>query len=66
MSLHPVQALQAEALELCGLTYDRAFALDSDENNIKMELNELIVVKLIDIFYNKVYADPDQWFRYNM
>lgn len=58
-----IQNLQLEALELSGLTYERAFAVDDNETNIKAEFGELTVTKLIEFFYAKVYADSDDWFR---
>lgn len=58
---HPIQDIRREALELSGLTYERAFAID--EVNISSQVNEYFVSRLLEIFYNRVYADPDEAFR---
>jgi hypothetical protein len=59
---NPIQLLQIEALKLSGLSYDRAFAID--DFDIKSQFGEMNVSKLVEVFYNKVYADKNESFRY--
>ena len=61
---HPVFALENEAIELANLSRERAFAID--QVNIGNELGEYIVTTLMEEFYKRVYADPDDWFRYDI
>lgn len=58
---HPIQDLRQEALELSGLTYERAFAID--EVDISGQVNEYFVARLIENFYDRVYSDKDDDFR---
>ena len=59
---HPIQDIRKDALELSGLTYERAFAID--EFNISNQVNEYFTARLMEKFYTKIYADPDDSFRY--
>lgn len=58
---HPIQDIRREALELSGLTYERAFAID--EFKISGQVNEYFISRLLEKFYDRVYADPDDSFR---
>ena len=60
-SVNPIQLLQQKALELSGLTYDQAFAID--ESDIGEKLGEFYITLLVEKFYGKVYNDKDEWFR---
>lgn len=53
--------IQKEALDLSGLTYERAFALDN--TNIASCLDEYAFTRLAEVFYEKVFQDKDPWFR---
>lgn len=56
-----ITTLQENALELAGLTYDRAFAIDTI--NIGIDTGEYTLTKLMEAFFELVYKDPDEWFR---
>lgn len=60
-SVNPIQLLQQKALELSGLTYDQAFAID--ESDIGEKLGDFFITLLVEKFYGKVYNDKDEWFR---
>jgi hypothetical protein len=60
-SVNPIHLLQQKALELSGLTYDQAFAID--ESDIGEKLGEFYITLLVEKFYGKVYSDKDEWFR---
>ena len=60
-NVSPIQLLQQKALELSGLTYNPAFAID--ESDIGEKLGEFYITLLVEKFYGKVYSDKDEWFR---
>eukprot|EP01036_Dinobryon_divergens_P024551 gene24551-33014_t len=60
-NVNPIHLLQQKALELSGLTYDQAFAID--ESDIGEKLGEFYITLLVEKFYGKVYSDKDEWFR---
>lgn len=60
--LSPVQTLQKEALDLSGLTYEKAFSIDNTK--ISSTLGELSITKLFETFFSYVYNDKEEWFRY--
>ena len=60
-NVNPIQLLQQKALELSGLTYNQAFAID--ESDIGEKLGDFYITLLVEKFYGKVYSDKDEWFR---
>ena len=54
-----MQVLRNLALERCGLSYERAFALDE----VKLQIEEMVMQELVEIFYTKIYAYKDEAFR---
>lgn len=59
--VNPMQKLQKAALELAGISAHRAFAID--RINVHQKFDEYTIGRLTEIFYEKVYSDPDEWFR---
>lgn len=60
-NVNPIHLLQQKALELSGLEYGQAFAID--ESDIGQKLGEFYITLLVEKFYGKVYNDKDEWFR---
>ena len=58
---NPMEILEKEALELAGLTKERAFAID--DANLSIKVGEFTTAKLMEIFYGKIHADTEDWFR---
>lgn len=58
---NPLQTLREQALKLSGLTHNQAFAID--ESKISEKVGEYHVTVLMQKFYERVYEDPDEWFR---
>ncbi|EFJ07410.1 hypothetical protein SELMODRAFT_133662 [Selaginella moellendorffii] len=56
-----MQSLQDRASELSGVSQDDAFEID--EINLYKKLGHETFVKLSTNFYNRVYADDEEWFR---
>mmetsp|Transcript_22279 Transcript_22279/g.32005 ORF Transcript_22279/g.32005 Transcript_22279/m.32005 type:complete len:178 (+) Transcript_22279:25-558(+) len=59
--IHPIKLLQAKALEIANLSYDRAFAID--ESDIAIKVGEYYITLLVEKFYRKIYDDQEDWFR---
>lgn len=55
-----LQTIQMEALDMSGLSYDRAFALD--DANIANEVDNFAFLNVSDIFFRKLLKEP--LFRY--
>mmetsp|Transcript_25640 Transcript_25640/g.41285 ORF Transcript_25640/g.41285 Transcript_25640/m.41285 type:complete len:137 (+) Transcript_25640:126-536(+) len=55
-----MQALQSNASDLSGVAQGDAFKID--EVNLFERLGKEVFVKLSTNFYNRVYADSEQWF----
>lgn len=56
-----MQRLQEEAARDAGVSAEEAFSLD--EVNLFDRLGKDTFVRLSTEFYNRVYGDPDAWFR---
>jgi hypothetical protein len=52
------QALEEEALNLCGMTRDEAFAID-DYNNLGTKYEDNVFINLASVFYDKIYDTDD-------
>lgn len=61
VAINPIRQLQLDTLELCGLTYDRAFAIDN--SRIGIDVGEYTITKLMEVFFIMVYEDTEDWFR---
>ena len=59
--LDPIEKLTKAALRMSGLTYERAFAIDN--KNLGITLGEFTMARLMEIFFDRVYKDTDEWFR---
>ena len=59
--LNPITLIQQEALELSGLTPERAYALE--EYCLGKVYEESTFMHLADVFYAKVYETKDEAFR---
>lgn len=53
--------VQREALDLSGLSYERAFAIDS--SNLALEIDSFAFLNLADIFFTKVIKDTSSPLR---
>ncbi|GLJ18058.1 hypothetical protein SUGI_0318590 [Cryptomeria japonica] len=56
-----MQSLQQKALEWSGVAGEDAFAID--DTNLYQKLGHQTFVDLSTNFYNRVYADDQEWFR---
>ena len=56
-----LSVVQREALELSGLSYDRAFSLDS--SNMANEIDSFAFLNLADIFFTKIIKDTSSPLR---
>ncbi|XP_057957389.1 two-on-two hemoglobin-3 isoform X2 [Malania oleifera] len=56
-----MQSLQQKASEWSGVAQEDAFAID--ETNLFMKLGLQTFVNLSTNFYDRVYADEEEWFR---
>lgn len=61
VAINPIRQLQLDTLELCGLTHDRAFAIDN--SRIGIDVGEYTITKLMEVFFIMVYEDTEDWFR---
>ena len=61
VAINPIRQLQLDTLELCGLTHDRAFAIDN--SRIGVDVGEYTITKLMEVFFIMVYEDTEDWFR---
>ena len=59
--INPIRQLQLDALALCGLTYDQAFAIDN--SRIGIDVGEYTITKLMEVFFTMIYEDTEEWFR---
>ena len=60
--VNPILIIQQEALELSGLTRERAYAID--DLCIGKVYEDSTFIHLADVFYSKVYECKDESFRY--
>lgn len=60
--LDPIERITKSALRMCDLSYERAFAID--DHNLGRKLGEYTMSRLMEIFFDRVYKDPEDWFRY--
>ena len=51
-NLDPISIMQQEALEMSGMSYERAFAID--KANIGATMDSSTLLQLCEIFYGKV------------
>lgn len=61
VAINPIRQLQLDTLQLCGLTHDRAFAID--DSRIGIDVGEYTITKLMEVFFTMVYNDTEDWFR---
>lgn len=61
VAINPIRQLQLDTLQLCGLTHDRAFAID--DSRIGIDVGEYTITKLMEVFFTMVYDDKEDWFR---
>jgi len=61
IAINPIRQLQVDTLQLCGLTYDRAFAIDN--SRIGVDVGEYTITKLMEVFFTMIYEDTEDWFR---
>lgn len=59
--VNPIMLIQQEALELSGLTYERAFAME--DYCLGKVYEDSTFMHLADVFFAKVYETKDEAFR---
>lgn len=57
-----IETMELEALKLCGLSRERAFAID--DMNIGAKYEDHVFFHLADVFYSKVFECQDENFRW--